>query len=423
MRLRSLVRLSCFVGSLALLAQLVLPAAAAAQQPVTITYYTFSAAPDHLKDLDQAIAAFHAVHPEINVEVQTAPFNDYFTKLQTLIAGGTAPDVFELNYENFVSYAANGTLSDLGTLAAADPSYDPSIFYPRARDAFALNGAQYALPATFSTVVLFYNQDLFDRAGLSYPSADWTWFDEITAAQTLTDKSKGVWGDFEPIQFWEFYKVIAQNGGSFFSPDRSTVTLNTAQNIYALKFLQDKIQRYHVTPTDAEMGGVSDGDMFKGGKLAMLRTGIWMFPSFKDAPFKWDIQLEPGNTQKAHHFFSNAVGVSATSPSQRAAWEWVKFFTSSSDVAQLRVNSGWELPALNSQDFFQEYLTQRPPANRQVVFDALNSAVVPPVVERQSELQDTMNTLLEKVKLNQLTPEAALGQAQTAVARLLGMSG
>jgi multiple sugar transport system substrate-binding protein len=58
-----------------------------------------------------------------------------------------------------------------------------------------------------------------------------------------------------------------------------------------------------------------------------------------------------------------------------------------------------------------------------VVFDALNSAVVPPVVERQSELQDTMNTLLEKVKLNQLTPEAALGQAQTAVARLLGMSG
>jgi multiple sugar transport system substrate-binding protein len=411
------------VGILLLIAQLVAPTAAVAQQPTTITYFTFSAAPDHLKDLDQAIAAFHAVHPEINVEVQTAPFNDYFTKLQTLIAGGTAPDVFELNYENFVSFASNGTLSDLGPFAASDSSYDASTFYPKALQAFALNGTQYALPATFSTVVLFYNQDLFDQSGVSYPRPDWTWFDEITAAQQLTDRQKGVWGVFQPIQFFEFYKIIAQNGGGFFNADHSSVTLNSPQNIEALKFLQDKIYRYHVTPTDAEMGGLADGDLFKSGKLAMDKTGIWMIPAFKDAPFRWDIQLEPGNSQKAHHFFSNAVGVSATTPSQQAAWEWVKFFTSSPGIAQLRVDSAWELPALNNPDYFQSYLARRPPANRQAIFDALNTGVVPPVVERQSELIDIMNSVLEKVKLNQTTPEDALNQAQASVSRLLGLAG
>ncbi len=63
-------------------------------QPVTITYFTFSAAPDHLKDLDEMIAAFNKVHPEITVKVETAPYSDYFTKLQTQVAGGTAPDVY-----------------------------------------------------------------------------------------------------------------------------------------------------------------------------------------------------------------------------------------------------------------------------------------------------------------------------------------
>ena len=80
---------------------------------MTISYFTFSAAPDHLEDLDAIIAAFEAENPNINVEVQTAAYADYFTSLQTQIAGGSAPDTFELNYENFVTYARSGALLDI----------------------------------------------------------------------------------------------------------------------------------------------------------------------------------------------------------------------------------------------------------------------------------------------------------------------
>ena len=86
---------------------------APAGEAATIRYFTFSAAPDHLETLDAMIAAFNEQHPDITVEVETAPFDDYFTLLQTQLAGGDAPDAFEVNYENFVSLASRGALADL----------------------------------------------------------------------------------------------------------------------------------------------------------------------------------------------------------------------------------------------------------------------------------------------------------------------
>src|SRR5215213_5698200 len=63
----------------------------ASGEDVTLSYFTFSAAPDHLADLDAIVAAFEADHPNITIEVQTAAYADYFTSLQTQIAGGSAP--------------------------------------------------------------------------------------------------------------------------------------------------------------------------------------------------------------------------------------------------------------------------------------------------------------------------------------------
>jgi multiple sugar transport system substrate-binding protein len=390
----------------------------AAQEPVTITYFTFSAAPDHLEDLDKMVAAFEAAYPNVNVVVETAPFDQYFTKLQTLIAGGTAPDVFELNYENFVSYASKDVLLDLTALAEAETGL-ADRFYPLAYGAFNRDGKQYGLPQSFSNVVLFYNKDLFDAAGIEYPTAEWTWQEELAAAQKLTDAANGVWGEFSPVQFWEFYKTAAQSGCSVLSADGTTATINEPGCVESLTWMVDKINTYKISPTDADMAGVSDGDMFKQGKLAMLRTGIWMFSGFQDAPFNWDIALEPGNTQKAHHFFSNGVAISAATEHPEEAWAWAQFFTSSPEAAQIRVAASWELPALADQTLFDEWLAIEPPATREVVFQALDTLVTPPVIEQQSQMQDAVNLLLEQVKSGALTPQEALDQAKAEIDALL----
>lgn len=388
-------------------------------EPVTITYFTFSAAPDHLADIDKMVQAFEKSHPDIKVKVETAAWDDYFTKLQALIAGGEAPDVFELNYENFVSFASKGVLADLSALAAADSSFDANIFYPRAYNAFNYKGLQLGLPATFSTVVLYYNKDLFDQAGLDYPAADWTWADAVKAAKVLTNPDTGVWGLYSPTQFWEFYKKAAQNDCQFFNDDQTEVTIDAPECVEALQTMVNFVKPDGVMPSDADMGGVSDGDMFKAGQIAMDVSGIWMFSAFADAPFAWDIQVEPGLKQHATHFFANGVSVFAATPQREAAWEWVKFFTSSPEMAQIRIDSGWELPTLDNSDYVAGYLEQSPPANRAAVFESLKYSIVPPVIERQNEMQDAVNQLLDQVKLGQLTPEEALKQAKTQIEQLL----
>jgi len=390
-----------------------------AAEPVTVKYMTFSAAPDHIADLEAMIAAFEKENPGIKVDYETVGWDDYFTKLQTQVASKTEADTFELNYENFVTYASKNALYDMDALIAQDTAFDPSVFNETALNAFQLDGKQYGLVESFSNVVMFYNKDLFDAAGLAYPDASWTWQDELAAAQKLTDADAGVWGTFAPIQFWEFYKTIEQNGGKIFNEDKTEVLIDSKENVETLTWMIDKINKYNVTPNDAKMSGQSDGDMFKAGKIAMLRSGIWMFGSFADADFNWDIALEPGNTQKAHHFFSNGVAISKNTKNPEAAWEWVKFYTSSQEAAEIRVASSWELPALTDETLLAAYLEQSPPESREVVFEALNTLVVPPVIESWNELTDIVGQELEQAKLGQKTPEQALQDAKVALEQLI----
>lgn len=384
-------------------------------EPVKLTYFTFSAAPEHLKDLDVIVKAFEAEHPGITIEVQTAAFDQYFTKLQTTVAGGTAADTFELNYENFVTYASAGSLLDISALS--EPI--ASVYYPRAYQVFQADGKQYGLPESFSDVLLFYNKDLFDEAGVAYPTADWTWSDELAAAQKLTDASKDVWGDYQPVQFWEFYKVLAQSGGQFFNADKTQATFNDAKGVEAANWLIDKSAKYKVMPTAAQLGSRDDGALFKAGKLAIWHTGIWMFTGLKDATFNWDVQVEPGNAQKAHHFFANAVVASAKTQHPKEAFEWLSFLTSSTVAVQTRLAASWELPAVADQTQFASYLSQTPPANRQAVFAALADIVVPPVIAQQSQMSDIVTQALQKAQLGQISVEDALNEAASLVDALL----
>jgi len=375
-----------------------------------ITYFTFSAAPDHLDHLDEMIAVFEEENKDITIKVETAGWDDYFNKLQVNIAGDLAPDVFELNYENFITYAAKGALYDMDTLASTDSSFSSNLYYPKSYGSFNYKNVQYGLPETFSTVVLFYNMDLFDKAGVEYPKESWTWNDAIKAAKKIRDEDKDIWGLFSDVQFWEFYKKIAQNGGSFFD-EAGNVVIDSPKNIEALQTMLDIEKKYNIMPTDAQMGGVSDGDLFLSGKLGMLVSGIWMFGAFGEADFKWNIEVEPGMSTKATHFFANALVISSSTKKAEAAWKWVKFFTSSAESAKMRIRTGWELPTISDQSAVASYLKAGNPENRQAVFNSLKYSIVPPVIERQNELQDGINLLLQKAELGTLSASEALSQA------------
>lgn len=401
------------IGSLgvAAAAALVLSGCTAADTsgPVTITYTNFISNGGNEENLQKIVDAFEAENPDITVEVTTLPYADYGTALQTDLAAGTVSDVFDIEYANYPSYQANGVLAPL-TVANPD-AYRSSLL-----DAYSTDGTSYALPSSFSTVVLFFNKDLFDAAGLDYPTSDWTWADEEKAALALTDQAAGVWGDHQPVSFYEYYKTVAQSGGEFLNADGTSVAFNSPEGIEAAQWLVGKSGT--VMPTIEQGQGTPDFDtnLFKDGKLAMLHTGIWMFGAFADVPFGWDIAVEPGNTQQASAVFSNAVGVSATSEHVEAATKWAEYLTSSQTMVDVRLDAGWELPPVSDENALAAYLTKGDPANRQAVFDSLDQVALPPVVTvGQAEMQDIMTEELIEAQAGRKTVEEALASAEERI--------
>ena len=375
-------------------------------EAVEITYANFNASGGNEETLQKMYEAFHEEYPNITVNIETIGYDDYFTQMQTRVAGGTAPDCYELNIENFAAYANKGVLAELIGI-------DTSGYNATALNAFAVDGKQYGVPGNFSNVVLIYNKDLFDQAGISYPTNDWTWDDAMEACEKISALGDDIYGIYQPITFNEFFKVAAQYGGGVLNADKTAFTINSEENLKAATMMISKVTDTNVQPTEAQMGGMGDWDLFESGRLGMIPTGIWAFNTFADAcDFNWDICVEPGGTQKATHFFSNALVVNADSDKKEAAATWINWLASSDTAAQMRIDAGWDLPAISNEEVLSGYLKLTPPENRQAVFDSLNYLTVAPIIEDYSLMSDIITGKLSLAASGEITVQEALDQAQ-----------
>ena len=377
-----------------------------AAEPVTITYCNFNSSGGNEETLAKMVAAFETEYPNIKVEVETIGFDDYFTQMQTRVAGGTAPDCYELNIENFAAYANKGMLAEI-------TGVDVSGLNDTALNAFKVDGKQYGLPESFSNVVLIYNKDLFDQAGVDYPTADWTQDDVQDAAEKIRALGDDIFGIWQPITYNEFFKVVAQYGGALLNEDKTAFTINSPENLEAATVLVDRVLESNVQPNAVQQGGMGDWDMFMSGRLGMIPTGIWAFQTFTDGcDFAWDIAVEPGSTQKATHFFSNCVVMNPETEHPEEVAAWLAWLASSTASADIRLEAGWDLPALKDLDALSSYLEVTPPDNRAAVFESLDYLVMPPVIEDYALMSDIISQKLAAAAEGTITVQEALDQAQ-----------
>lgn len=380
--------------------------APAPAEPVTITYCNFNSSGGNEETLSKMVAAFESEYPNIKVEVETIGYSDYFTQMQTRVAGGTAPDCYELNIENFAAYANKGLLAEISGV-------DVSGLNETALGAFNVGGKQYGLPESFSNVVLIYNKDLFDQAGVAYPTDDWTQNDLQAAAEKIRALGDDIYGIWQPITYNEFFKVAKQYGGGLLNEDKTVFTINSPENLKAAQTLVDRVLVSNVQPNAAQQGGMGDWDMFMSGRLGMIPTGIWAFQTFtENCDFAWDIVVEPGSTQKATHFFSNCVVMNPETKHPEEVATWLAWLASSTTSADIRLAAGWDLPALKDLSALSAYLEITPPDNREAVFESLNYLVMPPVIEDYALMSDIIGQKLAAAAEGTITVQEALDQAQ-----------
>jgi len=168
------------------------------------------------------------------------------------------------------------------------------------------------------------------------------------------------------------------------------------------------------------MAGMGDWDLFAVERIGMIVTGTWSFSTFKeDCDFEWDIAIEPGNTGKATHFFANGLAISKDSKNVEAAFRWISFLSGSKEVAKIRIEAGWELPAVTYPEIVELYKRTTPPASKEVVFKSLDYLVTPPVIEQFNEMADIVNRHLEAARYGDKTPQKALDDAQAELERAI----
>ena len=377
--------------------------------PVTITYAHFSGAGAQEETLKKMIEVFETKNPDIKVDLQITGFDDYFTKLATTVGGSNAPDVFEMNMENYLAYMLRGACADLTGLVNAD-NYSAGTL-----EAVSSAGKLYAVPMSFSTCILIYNKALFDQAGIAYPTNDWTWADAQAAAEAITALGDDIWGYYQPITYNEFYKSVKSNGGSLLNEDYTAFTVNSPENVAVLDAMLKRVRgENHVQPTAEEMAGRGDWDMFTEGKLGMIITGIWAFPTYTEkCAFDWDIVVEPGDATKSTFFFANVNCVSPSSEKKEAAAKFADAMGSDPDIVQLRLDASWELPTIADQSKLTQYLEITPPANRAAVFDSMDYAAAPPALKESGAASEIINNVLSTLEMNDISAQEALDDIQS----------
>jgi multiple sugar transport system substrate-binding protein len=270
---------------------------------------------------------------------------------------------------------------------------------------------------------LIYNKDLFDKAQIAYPTDEWTWTEMLKAAKAIRALDKDTYGLFRPTSFHEFFKGAKQNGGSLMSADGKSFTVNLPQNVETLETMAGWVTDSNVMPSDAQMGGMGDWDLFKSGRLGMIVTGIWAFSDFTtNCDFEWDIVVEPGNTAKATHFFSNSYVVNKDTKQAAAAATLAAFLAGSKEAATIRVAASWELPPVTYQDILDSYLKITPPENRQAVFKSLDFLTTPPVVKQQAEMQEIIDKHLGNVVSGAKSAKDALDECQTELEQKISLN-
>ena len=382
--------------------------ASALAEPVTITYAHFSGAGAQEEPLKKMIAVFEEKNPDIKIDLQITGYDDYFTKLATTVGGNNAPDVFEMNMENYLAYMLRGACADLTGLV------DASSYSEGTMAAVSSDGKLYAVPMSFSTCVLIYNKALFDQAGIAYPNDSWTWADVQVAAEAIKALGDDIWGIYQPITYNEFYKSVKGNGGSLLNEDYTAFTVNSPENVAVLEAMVKRVRgEGHVQPTAEEMAGRGDWDLFQEGKLGMIITGIWAFPTFTEkCSFDWDIIVEPGYATKSTFFFANVNCVSPSSEKKEAAAKFADAMGSDPDIVQLRLDASWELPTIADQSKLSQYVEVTPPANRKAVFDSMDFAAAPPALKESGAASEIINNVLSTLEMNDISAQEALDDIQ-----------
>jgi sn-glycerol 3-phosphate transport system substrate-binding protein len=392
-------------------------------------YYPVSVSGPLAKVMDGMVADFNRLQPGIHVTpVFAGGYVETIAKTQTSVQGGNPPDVAVLLSTDLF------TLLDMNAIIPLDAFVERAggdRFRQDFFEAFWLNSRVgktiYSIPFQRSTIVLYYNKDAFQKAGLdpARPPKNWTELEQDAQKLTVRDASGNVtrWGVGIPttgFTYWLFQGFVAQAGGRLANPEGTEVYYHTPQNMRALNFWF-KLQDAKVEPPNVTDWGTLPTE-FVAGKFAMIyhSTGSLTFVH-TNAQFPFGTAFMPADKQYGTPTGGGNMYIFKNIPAerQRAAWEFVQWMTAPQQAARWSEASGYvavRKSAFNIK-LYQEYVAKFPQAL--TAKDQLPYAQAELSTHNNGEVQKVLSDNLQAALTRTKTPDQALQGAQQQADQIL----
>ena len=409
--------LSVLLAAMMLLSLLTVPALAEDQVLTVVTWDATTTA-----YLTAQKEAFEASHPGVTIEyVDCESGNEYGVKVSTMLAGGDTSDVIMLKEnDQVVQWQASGFAAPLTDYIG---SYDMSGFVGIEKN-YAIDGVQYGIPFRSDFWVLFYNKDLFDAAGVDYPTNDMTWDQYAELAKKLTDKEKDIYG----THYHTWLSTVAN--WAVCGTDYTLADGNYDNLLYFYKLYQD-LEDYGACMSFADLkaSGLKYGAAFENGNIAMMPMGYWQVSTFINdikagtASLNWGIVAVPhAEGVAAGSSFGNMTGVMMNAKSEKKdlAWEYMSWLCGP-EGAKATASVGAR-PAWVSEEIAEAMASVEGfPADENSKAALLPTSVAMewPVGEKVPDIKTIVNEEHSLIMAREITPEEGVAEMNERVAELL----
>lgn len=376
-------------------------------------------ADDEKASRESMVEAFKAAHPEIEVEHSVIPTADHVwdQKMTAALAAGTGPDVIQMSpdwYGMYTDYFEDLTpyvekegvdLKSVVTEGMMDPYYRP-------------DGKLEGMPLLQNVFVLAYNKDMFDKFGVDYPTADWTWDDVATAAKKFAG-GEGADATYGLVNHWiEPSLAIICKGGNAYSDDLKTCEINSQEVKDGLTLFGDLVQS-GAMPDDTAAKSLPKEQLFVSGHAAMYPLGGFETKLIADevgTNFNWDAVSMPKvpDGGKNNILFATGYAMLKTSKNKDAAWTFMKEAAyGNEDMAKEVCKVGMTSCKSVSESYYKG-ITNGPISN-QVYLDSLSDAKVNIWGGSFSAAGDVWTQIWQSVTIDHATADDAMNQYDPAL--------
>ena len=402
-----------------------------AQAPVEISfYYPVAVGGPITKLIDNFAADFEKDNPGIKVKpIYSGSYQESITKALTAAKSNDAPTMSVLLSTDMF------TLIDEDVIVPFDPLIKTAEdrewlkgFYPAFMENSQTGGKTWGIPFQRSTIVLYYNKEMFKDAGLDPNRPPATWKEMAEYAQKLTkrDASGKVtqWGVQIPssgFPYWLFQGLTTENGVQLMNAAGTETYYDKHEVVEALQYWMDLTNKYKVHPEGIVEWGTTPKDFFER-KVAMIWTTTGNLTNVKNnAKFDFGVAMLPANKRRGSptgggNFY---LFKQAKPEQQAAAFKFIKWITSPARAAQWGIDTGyvavrpdaWETPAM------KKYVADFPPAA--VARDQLQFAVAELSTHDNQRVTKALNDGLQAALTGSKSADQAMKDAQREAERLL----